>query len=240
MVSALESLKSREGGIVASARGTVSLVVAPNALASDTQVEITFRPEAQLPQPSSGASATGIAYEVGPEDLTFSKRSTLTIGYGLAEIAGMIETDLAIFALSEDTWIRLGGTVDAEAHNVSVGIQTPGTYALFEAPSTGGASTVSDVACQPRIIAPSGGLYPGATDISFRLGSSANVNVRVYSAGGNLIREVAVDRRLNAALNTVQWDGRDRNGQVVRDGIYVVVIEAGGVAASRTVGVLNR
>ena len=97
-----------------------------------------------------------------------------------------------------------------------------------------------DVACQPRIISPSGGLYPETTDISFKLGTSANVNVRIYGMSGNLIREVVVDRRLNTGLNTVQWDGKGRSGQVVRDGIYIVVIEAEGTAANKTVAVLNR
>ncbi|MDP6775704.1 MAG: FlgD immunoglobulin-like domain containing protein, partial [Candidatus Latescibacteria bacterium] len=240
VVSALGALKSREGGTVGSARGTVALMVPPNGLSSDGQVQLVFRPMHLLPVPPAEAGSTGIAYEVGPQGLNFVKRSTLTIGYGPTAIVGMVETDLAIFVLSGDTWTRAGGTVDATEHNVSVGIDVPGTYALFEAPSVGGEGGVSDVVCQPRIISPLGGLYPGATDISFMLGAASDVNVRVYSAGRNLIREIAAGRRMNAALNTVQWDGRDRHGRVVRDGIYVVVVEAEGSAVNRTVGVLNR
>lgn len=135
---------------------------------------------------------------------------------------------------------RLGGTVDATAKSVSVGIESAGTYALFEAPSAEGTAGVSDVTCQPRIISPSGSLYPGTTDISFQLGRSANVDVRIYGVSGNLIREVVNGQRLNAGLNTVRWDGQGRNEQVVSDGIYIVVIQAEGEAANQTVGVLNR
>ena len=99
---------------------------------------------------------------------------------------------------------------------------------------------MSNVTCQPRIISPSDNLYPGTTDISFQLGRSANVDVRIYGVSGNLIREIVNGQRLNSGLNTVRWDGQDRNGQVVGDGIYIVVILAEGKAANRTVGVLNR
>ena len=78
------------------------------------------------------------------------------------------------------------------------------------------------------------------TDISFNLGTSAEVDVRIYSVSGNLIQEAETGRALNAGLNTVRWDGKDRNGKAVKSGIYIVVIEAGGKAANKTVAVLNR
>ena len=238
LVSALEEITSRDGGKVASSGDAVSLMVPANGLALDRQVQIVFVQAADLPAPPSDAIATGLAYEVGPNDLAFNKRATLTIGYGSVDIDG--ETDLAVFALSGTTWSRLGGTVEETATRISVGIQSSGTYALFEAPPIAGSAGVSDLACQPRIISPGGNLYPGVTDVSFQLGASAAVDVRIYGVSGNLIREVVLGRRLNAGLNVVQWDGRDRNGQVVKDGLYVVVIEAGGQGARKTVAVLNR
>ncbi|MDA0745307.1 MAG: hypothetical protein O2954_02240 [bacterium] len=240
VVSALEDVKSREGGDVMAVGGTVLLMVPPNGLATDVQVQIVFRPARELPVPPAGATATGIAYGVGPEGMVFNKRSTLTIGYNLATVAGMVEADLAVFELLEGAWVRLGGTVDATVGRISVGIQKVGTYALFEAPGTGGSPEVSEMVCQPRIISPNGSLYPGVSDISFRLGAAVSVDVRVYGVSGNLVREVVLARRMSEGLNTVQWDGRDRNGKAVRDGVYVVVIEAEGRAANQTVGVLNR
>ena len=240
VVSALEALKARDGGSVEAPRGTVSLMVPPNGLGADAQVQIAFRPASELPALPLDATAAGIAYEVGPGNLTFNKRSTLAIGYEPVDIGGMNETDLAIFMLSGGSWTRLGGTVDAMAHKVSVGIEAPGTYALFESASADGSPGVSDIACQPRIISPAGGMYPSTTDITFKLGAAANVNVLIYGASGNLIAEVEKGRALNAGLNTVRWDGKDRNGKAVRDGIYIVVIDAGGKATNKTVAVLNR
>ncbi len=239
LVSALEDLEKDVGGRVVSPKGRVELMVPPNGLVRDTRVQITFRPRETLSAlPEVGV--LGIAYEIGPGDLRFNKRSTLTIGYDPVDVVGMNEADLAIFILSGGSWTRLGGTVDETVNKISVGIQEAGTYALFEAASVEGATGVSEVVCQPRIISPSGGLYPGTTDISFKLGRSASVDVRIYGVSGNLIREVVGDRRLNAGLNMVQWDGRDRNGQVVKDGIYVVVVRTEGQAANKTVAVLNR
>ena len=240
VVSALEQIEEREGGRVASAKGTVELMVPPNGLKGGGEVQIAFVPGAELPAPPTAARMTGIAYALGPEELVFNKRSTLTIGYEPVDISGMEESSLAVFALSGGSWNRLGGTVDASAHKISVGIQEAGTYALFEAADTGGAPGVADVACQPRIISPGGGMYPATTDITFKLGAAADVNVLIYSASGNLVAEVEKGRALNAGLNTVRWDGKDRNGRTVRNGIYIVVIDAGGKTADKTVGVMSR
>ena len=240
VVSALKDLASQDGGTVEAGTGTVSLKVPPNGFDLDAQVQIAFRPPDELPEPPEGARPTGIAYQVGPEDLVFKKRSTLTIGYKPSDIAGMSESDLAIYTLTGDVWTRLGGTVNTEANQVSLGIQTQGIYALFEAASQGGTDSITDVACQPRIISPGGSLYPGVTDISFVLGSSGHVDVRVYGISGNLIREVGIDVSLNAGLNVLQWDGKNRDGQVVKDGIYLVVVDVDGRSANKTVGVINR
>jgi hypothetical protein len=242
LVSALQQIEKDVGGRVASAKGTVNLMVPPNGLTSDAQVQIVFRAEEGVPPPPPGVRATGIAYEVGPATIKFNqkKRSTLTIGYQPEDLAGLPEAELAIFMLSENVWTRLGGTVNATKHTVSVAIRSPGTYALFIAPSTGGAPDVSDVACQPRIISPADGLYPTTTDISFRLGARATVDVTIYSVSGNLIREVTKDWPMNEGLNTVQWDGRDREGKVVTSGLYMVVVKVAEKAATHTVAVLNK
>jgi hypothetical protein len=217
-------------------------MIPPNGLDRDQQVQIVFKLPKDLPPPLSGTRPTGIAYEIGPASLSFNpgKRSTLNLGYQDAIPAGIREADLAVFLLSGNAWTRLGGTVDAAAHKIAVAIQSPGTYTLFEAPSTGGTAGVSDVACQPRIISPAGGVYPSTTDISFRLGARVPVDVRVYSVSGNLIRTVAQGQTLNEGLNTVPWDGKDSDGKVVASGIYIVVIQAEVKAANKTVAVLNR
>ena len=237
VVSALAQLEREAGGYAASADGKVQLMVPPNGLAESGRVRIVSRLEGTLPSPPPGVRGTGIAYEVGPETLTFSKPGTLTIRY---EAPGLEEQNLAVFRLSGNGWERLGGTVELATGRISVRVWPPGTYGLFEAPSAGGHVGISEVVCQPRIISPAGGIYPSVTDISFRLTALANVNIAVFSASGNLIRSIEDNRMLNAGLNTVQWDGRDRSGRPVASGPYLVVVRADGTATSKAVMVLNR
>ena len=239
IVSALETLKSQDGGTVEASAGTVSLKIPPNGLAADTQVQIGFTDPNEIPAPPAKVRTTGIAYRIGPDNLIFKKRSTLTIGYNPANLPGFDEANLSIFAL-KNTWIRLGGTVDKVANEITVGIHSTGTYAMFESPVEEGVPSVSEIACQPRIISPAGGIYPATTDITFHLGASARVNVCIYSVSGNLVRVVEWERTLNAGWNTVQWNGRNRTDQFVRSGIYIVAIDAEGKTANKTVAVLGR
>ena len=239
VVSALETLKSEEGGVVETSADAVSLYVPPNGLATDAQVQIGLLASNEIHAPSTKIKTTGIAYRIGPDNLVFKKRSTLTIAYDRANFLDIHEADLAIFSFHK-TWVRLGGTVDETAHKIVVGIQLPGVYALFESPADEEEPGVFEITCQPRIISPSGGIYPAATDITFRLGASSRVSVRIYSTSGNLVREIEKERELKAGWNAVKWNGTNRTGQFARNGIYIVAIDAEGKTANKTVAVLQR
>lgn len=43
---------------------------------------------------------------------------------------------------------------------------------------------------------------------------------------GRLVSEVISGERLNAGANLVHWDGQDREGDLVEDGLYLVTVEA--------------
>ena len=241
LVSALEYLDKSRAGRLGSDLSSVDLQIPPNAVPLDGTVHVSGRRPADLPPPPSGCDPTTVAYAIGPAGLRFSKPATLTIRYAPADLLDALESQLATFALSGTTWTRMGGTVEAAAHEISVPVDSAGTYALFGAPAA--VSTVpgvSELTCQPRIISPAGRLYPAATNVSFRLAAAGPVDVRIYTVAGNLIRVAAADRELNAGLNVVTWDGKDRNGDVVTDGLYVAVVQAGDEAADKTVAVLNR
>ena len=81
--------------------------------------------------------------------------------------------------------------------------------------------------------------------ISYVLSTDAAlVRARIFDGGGRLVREIE-DGRLTAREGSLAWDGRDADGERLRVGIYVVLVEAvdveGGTSeAFRSVVVIGR
>jgi flagellar hook assembly protein FlgD len=65
------------------------------------------------------------------------------------------------------------------------------------------------------------------------------VTVRVYNRAGRLVREVVAGQSFGPGANLVRWDGRDREGSVVADGIYLVTVEALGQTRTQTLAVVR-
>ncbi|HEX5132820.1 MAG TPA: Ig-like domain-containing protein [Candidatus Krumholzibacteria bacterium] len=69
-----------------------------------------------------------------------------------------------------------------------------------------------------------------ATKIAYFLERAAPVSLKIYALTGELVWEEAIaggDARAQAGPQETQWDGRNSNGDVVRNGVYVCVISAG-------------
>jgi hypothetical protein len=78
--------------------------------------------------------------------------------------------------------------------------------------------------------------------LSYRLAADAGVRVAIYTLLGGLVRELALGPGQTGGtrgLNEVAWDGRNGTGDLVRPGVYVAVIEGGGVNEQIKVGVLR-
>lgn len=72
------------------------------------------------------------------------------------------------------------------------------------------------------------------TSLSFALGRSANVRIRVYDVTGRLVRSL-IDTELSPGLHENRWDGKDGTGAQVAPGTYFVRLQAGGETAVRRV-----
>ena len=136
-------------------------------------------------------------------------------------------------SVSAAGWQRLGGTIECGA--ISLSVDRPGRYAVFRdsGPLVGG-RTLAGLAFTPRVFSPS---TSNGVGIAFTLGQGAPVTIRVYSRSGRLLREVATERMMNAGENLVRWDGMDRNGGPVADGLYLVTVEALGRTLRQTLAV---
>jgi flagellar hook assembly protein FlgD len=91
----------------------------------------------------------------------------------------------------------------------------------------------------PRVFSPRGAFASDEAAISFSLGRSGPVTVKVYNRAGRLVREVTSGQQMNAGANLVRWDGRDSAANIVQDGVYLVVVEALGQKETETLAIVR-
>jgi Bacterial Ig-like domain (group 1)/FlgD Ig-like domain len=78
------------------------------------------------------------------------------------------------------------------------------------------------------------------TRIAYVMQGAGSVNVQVYDLTGDLVYEESIpagDPRTQAGPQETTWDGRNGKGEVVRNGIYVCVLNAGGQTAKFRIAV---
>ena len=81
--------------------------------------------------------------------------------------------------------------------------------------------------CQPRIFSPNGDGYHDKTEIVFHLSQTSNVTVKIYNPAGRLVKTIVESKQMfpnDRGRQIVSWDGRDYNGRLVPDNIYIVVV----------------
>lgn len=71
----------------------------------------------------------------------------------------------------------------------------------------------------------------------YRLGAAADVTLRIYSVGGELIRTLTLENQ-EAGLHVsksraVHWDGRNERGEPVASGLYFYTFTAGDFTSTR-------
>jgi flagellar hook assembly protein FlgD len=77
-----------------------------------------------------------------------------------------------------------------------------------------------------------------ATRIAFELPASASAKIAIYDVSGRLVRVVG-EGNYPAGRSEVAWDGRNRHGDRVAGGIYILRLESGGEKAIRKAIVLR-
>lgn len=89
------------------------------------------------------------------------------------------------------------------------------------------------------------GAYPnpmnpeqGPTQLVFTLDRSTRVTARVYSVSGRLVRTENLDA--SSGVNAFVWDGRDRAGDAVANGVYLILLTASGGGGGESARHLER
>ncbi len=79
-----------------------------------------------------------------------------------------------------------------------------------------------------------------ATRIAYFLDAPADVSLKIYALTGDLVYEETIpsgDARAQAGPQETTWDGRNGQGEVVRNGVYVCVLNAGSKSAKFRIAV---
>ena len=72
-------------------------------------------------------------------------------------------------------------------------------------------------------------------ELGFTLTEKEAVSVNIYDSANNLIRTIEVDAEdMEAGAQSVEWDGKDANGDLVEDGLYLYSVESASGEASVT------
>jgi hypothetical protein len=139
-----------------------------------------------------------------------------------------------------EEWVRVGGTLDDVTHAISALISSPGSYTLYSdvgaVPMSG---TLSGISVVPRILSRSEALVWNEVSIGFDLGRAAATTVRVYNRAGRLVRTIVEGQVLGPGASLVHWDGRDRDGLMVKDGLYLVTVEALGETGTQALAIVK-
>jgi len=76
------------------------------------------------------------------------------------------------------------------------------------------------------------------TTIRFGLPEIGRVTLRIYDAGGKLIKTL-VDGQLNAGWHQIRWDGKDETGQPVCSGLYLYQLDSNRLHQTRSMVLLR-
>lgn len=75
------------------------------------------------------------------------------------------------------------------------------------------------------------------TEFRFQAKNTGKATIQVYTLAGNLVWKD--NKQVGTTLSTFIWDGRNMNGQKVRNGVYIAVLKAPGIKATTKVLVVR-
>ncbi len=78
----------------------------------------------------------------------------------------------------------------------------------------------------------------GATTIQFELQAAGLVHLNIYDVGGRRVATLA-NRTMSAGAHVLRWDGKNRDGARVAQGVYFYELKAGGQQRTRKMVVVR-
>ena len=227
------------GGDIYTLNGELHLYFPPHAFGADARVTINPVAPGSVPETlPTGALRVMPGFDVGWQGSTLEKPARLELSLAGVDQGSLAGPPAIHHSADGATWERLGGTVEGE--RITLAVSAGGRYALFAGgTSPAGNAALSSLSFTPRVFSPSGTFSDRRVGIAFTLGRPGSVTVRVHDRAGWVVREVARGLSLGEGSNLVWWDGTDRGGRIVADGLYLVTVEALGETHRRTLAVVR-
>jgi ligand-binding sensor domain-containing protein len=224
------------GGDVFSVTGDAHAQFPPRAFANDATVALDPVDPAGLPAlpvgPRSASGTFAISWAAAPlaKPAILDLRPNASVARGAASVY-FLPTGGA-------TWEGIGGTSDAATGRIACRMEREGAYTLVTGGSAAaGGAAIAALRVVPRVFSPRGAIASGDVAIAFTLGRAGPVTVRVYNRAGRLVREVTRGVALGPGSNVVRWDGRDEQGGLAPEGVYLVSVDVAGQQATSTLGI---
>lgn len=230
-------VNANEGGDVYTTNAEIHLYAPPQAFDQDALVVLERLADGAVPASlPSGAPRIGPGWDLRWNPAHLTKDAWLE----MTPPAGSDGPALSVWAEAPGGgWSSLGGSYDHARGVLALTLSEPAHVALFRTSAPAGAGGLSAPTLAPRVFAPRGGYATTDVGIGFTLGRPAGVTVKVYNRAGRLVRIVAENFAAGAGANLVRWDGRDRDGAIVGEGVYLVTVEALGSTLTQTLGVVR-
>ena len=232
------SVNRETGGMVESHDNRAKIAFPPNSLPRTTVVTVNPATE------KSSLPVSPIpfrAYDFAPEGLRLHRLKPATIQFFVEDAAllsrSKIRETLTITRWDGETWLPIGGTIDAQRGTISTAVSTLGQYAVATRPAveTEENTIISDLTCQPRVFSPS----RESTWISFRLNRPDDITIKIYNEAGRLRRLLTESEPLSVGGHVFEWDGHDDADQRVVSNFYFVTVEGEGALGKKVVVVQN-
>jgi hypothetical protein len=128
---------------------------------------------------------------------------------------------------SRGIWTATIVSTNARTYSASGSFTTPSVIT----PGTGGRLAKETMYNYPNPFNPE----QTSTTLRYSLSKTAQVNIRIYDAGGILVKTLVEGMPMNAGdEQATPWDGRNGSGTIVANGVYFYVVES--TAGERAVG----